>query len=107
MRRRKIGLFIGHTEAISTGSLAGHNAVRWAKGMKLLELPVGIAVGDLIAFANKSLEKEEGLMNRYTFAGAEYFARMKEKNLYTTDSEEISRRVSRYDLQRIYEEKLV
>ncbi len=103
----KSGLFIGHTEAISTGSLAGHNSVRWAKGMKLLELPTGIAVGDLISFANKSLEKEEGLMNRYTFAGAEYFERMKEKNLYTTDSREINSRIKRYDLLGIYDEKLV
>ena len=35
----KAGLFVGHTEAISTGSLAGHNAVRFIMGMKLLELP--------------------------------------------------------------------
>ena len=45
----KSGLFVGHTEAISTGSLAGHNAVRYMKGMKLLELPPGIAIGDLIS----------------------------------------------------------
>ncbi|MDO4545417.1 MAG: FAD-dependent oxidoreductase, partial [Bacillota bacterium] len=81
----KSGLFVGHTEAISTGSLAGHNAVRYLKGMKPLELPIGLAIGDLIAFANKSLETEEGLMTRYTFAGAEYFRRMKEKGLYSTD----------------------
>ena len=48
----KSGLFVGHTEAISTGSLAGHNAARYLKGMKPLELPVGIAVGDIISFAN-------------------------------------------------------
>ncbi len=103
----KAGLFVGHTEAISTGSLAGHNAVRYLKGMKLLELPMGLAVGDLIAFANKSLKKEEGLMTRFTFAGAEYFARMKEKGLYSTDRDEIARRVRRYDLEGIYEEKLI
>ena len=30
----KSGLFVGHTEAITTGSLAGHNAVRYLKGMQ-------------------------------------------------------------------------
>lgn len=102
----KAGLFVGHTEAISTGSLAGHNAVRFIMGMKLLELPAGLAIGDLIAFANKSLKKEEGLMTRFTFAGAEYFARMKERGLYSTDTEEIARRVRRYDIEGIYEHPL-
>lgn len=103
----KSGLFVGHTEAISTGSLAGHNAVRYLKGMKPLELPIGLAVGDLISFANKSLETEEGMMTRYTFAGAEYFRRMKEKGLYSIDPDEIGRRVKRYGLDGIYEEPLI
>ena len=103
----KSGLFVGHTEAISTGSLAGHNAVRYMKGMKLLDLPPGIAIGDLISFANESLKTSDGLMNRYTFAGAEYFRRMKEKGLYSTDTEEICSRVRRYGLDGIYEEKLL
>lgn len=102
----KSGLFVGHTEAITTGSLAGHNAVRYLRGMKPLILPEGLAAGDLIAFANRSLKTEKGLMTRYTFAGAEYFDRMKEKNLYTTDTEEIRRRVKRYGLDDIYKENL-
>lgn len=103
----KSGLFVGHTEAISTGSLAGHNAVRFLKGMKYLQIPAGLAIGDLISYANKSLEKEEGLMTRFTFAGAEYFERMKEKGLYEVDREEIGKRVKRYDLEGIYCEKLI
>lgn len=103
----KAGLFVGHTEAISTGSLAGHNAVRYVKGIKPLVLPSGLAIGDLISFANKSLISEDGLMTRFTFAGAEYFIRMKERGLYSTAVDEIRRRVSRYDLGGIYEEKLI
>ncbi len=103
----KSGLFVGHTEAISTGSLAGHNAVRYLKGMKPLELPIGIAVGDLISFANQNMDTEDGLMTRYTFAGAEYFRRMKEKGLYSIDPEEIGKRIKRYGLEKIYEEKLI
>lgn len=103
----KSGLFVGHTEAITTGSLAGHNAVRLIKGMPLLELPHGLAAGDLIAFANRQMESEKGLKTRYTFAGAEYFERMKEKGLYTTDPEEIKLRVRRYGLEGIYSERLL
>ena len=103
----KSGLFVGHTEAISTGSLAGHNAVRYLKGMKLLELPTGLAIGDLISFANENLRHEDGLMTRYTFAGAEYFKRMKEKGLYSTDPAEIRERVRRYGLEDIYSEHML
>ncbi len=103
----KSGLFVGHTEAISTGSLAGHNAVRYLKGMKCLELPIGTAIGDLISFANESLGTENGLMTRYTFAGAEYFRRMKDKGLYSTDIEEIGNRVRRYGIENIYDERLI
>ena len=103
----KSGFFVGHTEAISTGSLAGHNAARLLKGLRLLELPRQVAAGDLISYANEMMETENGLMTRYTFAGAEYFARMKEKNLYTTDKQEIKKRVSRYDLQGIYSQRII
>ena len=103
----KSGFFVGHTEAISTGSLAGHNAARLLKGLRLLELPRQIAVGDLISYANEMLKTENGLMTRYTFAGAEYFARMKEKNLYTTDKQEIEKRISRYALQGIYSQRII
>ncbi len=34
----KSGLFVGHTEAISTGSLAGHNAVRYLKGISAVSI---------------------------------------------------------------------
>ncbi|QIB70532.1 FAD-dependent oxidoreductase [Aminipila butyrica] len=103
----KSGLFVGHTEAISTGSLAGYNSARFLKGLKPMEMPRQLAVGDLIAYANERLETREGLMNRYTFAGAEFFQRMQEQQLYSIDSEEISRRVDRVGLRGIYQEKII
>lgn len=103
----KSGLFVGHTEAIVTGSIAGHNAVRADKGMKLLELPVNLAIGDLISFANEKIKTEDGLKNRYTFAGASYFDRMKELKLYSTDREVLRRKIERLDLLNIFEEKIV
>ncbi len=98
----KAGLFVGHTEAISTGSLAGHNAVRCAAGKGLLYLPEETAVGDIISFANERIKTEEGLRNRYTFAGADFFKRMKDKGLYSTDHETIRNRIRKLGLENIY-----
>ncbi len=103
----KSGLFVGHTEAITTGSLAGYNACRYLKGLPLLELPDGLAVGDLISYANARSEEDDGLKTRYTFAGVEFFERMKERGLYTTDSEVVRKRLKKYDLNGIYNEKLL
>jgi len=90
-----------------TGCLAGHNSVRLALGMPLLELPRNLASGDLIAYANESIKTKEGLKKRYTFAGAEYFERMKQLGLYTTDTTLIKERIMRNNLLKIYDEKLV
>ncbi|MHC1722001.1 MAG: FAD-dependent oxidoreductase [Aminipila sp.] len=103
----KSGLFVGHTEAITTGSLAGYNGARYLKGLKPMELPRQLATGDLIAYANERLQTREGLMTRYTFAGAEYFQRMQERQLYSINPEEISGRVARTGLTGIYNEKLI
>ena len=103
----KSGLFVGHTEAISTGTLAGYNSVRYLKGLRPLELPKQIAIGDLIAYANKRIRTKDGLMTRYTFAGSEYFQRMQDKGLYTTDTEVVRKRIKKYDLENIYKEPII
>ncbi|WP_163195442.1 FAD-dependent oxidoreductase [Clostridium thermarum] len=103
----KAGLFVGHTEAIATGSLAGHNAVRYVLGIPLLTLPRTVALGDLIAFANYQLSTKEGRRNRYTFAGAEYFKRMQELGLYTMDIEEIKARIEKVNLTDVMNQRLV
>ncbi len=103
----KSGLFVGHTEAISTGSIAGHNAVRNYLGIPLLILPRNLAIGDIIAYANEKVQTKEGRRNRYTFAGAGYFKRMQETGLYSTDNEEIHNRVKKVNLDNIFNEKLI
>lgn len=102
----KSGLFVGHTEAICTGTLAGHNAVRLALGIPLLILPSSISIGDIITYANDRAETREGRKDRYTFAGAIYFKRMQELGLYTTDIESIKQRVKKVNLENIFNEKL-
>lgn len=103
----KSGLFVGHTEAICTGSLAGHNAVRLMMGMHLLILPSSIAIGDLISYENEKSSTRKGRKDRYTFAGASYFKRMQELGLYTIDTAEIEDRIKKLNLDNIFEQKLV
>lgn len=89
----KAGLLVGHTEAIVTGTLAGHNAARTALGHEPAEFPRGLACGDAVAFVGESMRTKEGLTKKYTFSGSIYFEHMKNKHLYTTDMDEIRRRV--------------
>jgi hypothetical protein len=91
----KAGLLVGHTEAIVTGTLAGHNAARFAKREKLLALPQTVAAGDAITFVRTQMETEEGLGYKYTFSGSIYFERMKQKGLYSTDPTAVRERVAK------------
>lgn len=103
----KAGLLVGHTEAIATGALAGHNAVRYIAGKELLKLPETLAVGDAIAHVNEQMKTEAGMGLKYTFSGSVYFERMKEKGLYTTDVEQIKKRVADAGLTGVMAQKLV
>lgn len=97
----KSGFFVGHTEAMATGTLAGYNAVQYLKNKPLLELPRKLATGDIIAYANDKVS--EGKMSeRYTFSGADYFERMKTLGLYTTDKDKIKLRVNNLKLTNIF-----
>lgn len=98
----KSGFFIGHTEAVSTGSLAGYNAAEFAAGNAMLELPESLAIGDLLRFSRKALEEENGLDRRFTFAGGEYFERMKERGLYVTEPKLIRKIAAAEGLDNIY-----
>ena len=98
----KSGFFVGHTEAMVTGALAGYNAVKYILGESLLELPRELSIGDIIAFANETLEIENGKSIRHTFSGGDYFERMKKLNLYTTDTDEIKRKVDSLSLLGIF-----
>jgi len=103
----KTGLLVGHTEAIATGFLAGHNAVRLLAGKDLLTLPEDLAVGDLIAFMHREMKTPPGLQKKYTFSGSVYFQRMQEKGLYTTDVPSIEHRVRRAGLAGIFNVRIL
>lgn len=97
----KSGFFVGHTEAMTTGTLAGYNAVQYLNNKPLLELPRKLATGDIIAYANDKV-KEGKMSERHTFSGAEYFERMKTLGLYTTNKDEIKSRVESLNLTNIF-----
>ncbi|MHB8917992.1 MAG: FAD-dependent oxidoreductase [Desulfocucumaceae bacterium] len=100
----KTGLLVGHTEAIVTGMLAGHNAARLLNGRAPVSLPETTACGDLISYMLGQMKKKQGLKNKYTFSGSVYFERMKEKGLYTTDLFAIEKRVRAAGLTGIFRE---
>ncbi|OPJ55475.1 hypothetical protein [Clostridium oryzae] len=96
-----------HAEAVASGSLAGYNAISQAFGYGTRILPRTTAIGDIIAYANEKMETKEGRINRYTFAGAEYFEHMKEVGLYTLDVKEIEKRIEKAGLKDVFKKKLV
>lgn len=98
----KAGMLVGHTEAICTGTLAGHNAARYAYGLPLLTLPTTTAIGDIIHESGEATKTDAGLEKRFTFSGSVYFERMKARGLYTTEAGAIRARVEATGLSGIF-----
>jgi hypothetical protein len=103
----KAGLLVGHTEAIVTGALAGHNAARRLAGQAPLVLPDSLACGDAIQHVRQAMETEAGLAQKYTFSGSVYFQRMRERGLYTTDRDLIAARVAAAGLAGVYQQRVL
>ncbi|MEG6585684.1 FAD-dependent oxidoreductase [Dendrosporobacter sp. 1207_IL3150] len=103
----KSGILVGHTEAVVTGLLAGHNAVRYCLDMQYLELPRSLVTGDFIAYVHEQMQLEDGMKVRYTFSGSYYFERMKKLSLYSTNRAEVIERVGLSGLTDIYNSCLV
>ena len=102
----KAGLLVGHTEAIVTGTLAGHNAARIALGLKSIEISPELACGDASAYVNEQMQTKAGLARKYTFSGSVYFESMKKRKLYTTSIEEIREKVTQTNMKGIFAERL-
>jgi len=103
----KCGPYVGHTEAIATGTLAGHNAARLAYSQELLKIPQTLAVGLAIWMVGREMETEEGIRKKYTFSGSFLFEAMKERGLYCTDPSEIERRVRDSGVYGVFSEPLL
>jgi len=103
----KAGPLVGHTEAICTGTLAGANAVRWAIGKELIQIPTELAVGDAISYVKEQMKTEEGISKKYTFSGSVYFERMKKLGLYTIDINTIKDRVEKSGMTNVFNQNVV
>lgn len=97
---------IGHTEAVVTGAVAGHNAVRQACGRKRVTLPDRLATGRIISHSHEQFVRQGKHGERYTFSGGSFFEIMKEGGLYSTDPDEIAQRVERENMTGLFTEKL-
>ena len=97
---------IGHTEAVVTGAVAGHNAVRCAGGLEPIVLPDKLAVGRIISHAHENFVRQEKYKERYTFSGGAFFEIMKEDGLYSTDIETIRKRVEDEELLNLFTRKI-
>lgn len=75
--------------------------------MPTLILPKDTAIGDIINYANYKIRTKEGRKNRYTFAGSEYFNRMKKIGLYTINTADVQNRISILGLSDIFNKKLL
>lgn len=104
----KAGLLVGHTEAMVTGTVAGHNAVRYLAGEKPLVLPDALAVGDAITYVREEMDRPGGMSKKYTFSGSVYFQRMKQRDLYQGARPEVyHERVARAGLTNAFAEKVL
>jgi threonine dehydrogenase-like Zn-dependent dehydrogenase len=102
----KAGLLVGHTEAIATGVLAGHNAVRFARGKEPMQLPASTCVGDAITFVREQMDTEAGMGKKYTFSGSVLFNRMVERGSYTTDVHAIRSRVADAGMSNVFAQEV-
>ncbi len=98
----KVGLLVGHTEAICTGTLAGYNAARYIRREKPLVIPERLAVGDAIVHVRTQMRDDGKLDLKYTFSGSVLFDRIVKQNLYTTDKKEIEERVGAIGMTAVF-----
>jgi len=103
----KAGLLVGHTEAIVTGTLAGHNAMRVAAGAEPIEIDQSLAVGDAITHVREQMQTPAGMGKKFTFSGSVYFQRMKELGTYTIDHDEIEGRVAKAGMTGVFADRIL
>ncbi len=99
----KSGFFVGHTEAIATGTLAGYNAASLVDDNEQIRFPRELACGDIIATESEGLSQEDGLKQRYTFSGGIYFEQMQKRKLYLMDTAEIKTRINNLGLTNFFD----
>lgn len=103
----KAGPLGGVAEAIVTGLLAGHNAVRAALKKALWVMPRETTIGDFIGFTGEMMQSPQHRNRGFSMAHEAYFERMKREGLYTEDVAAIHRRIRDLKLTGVFARKLV
>ena len=71
-----------------------------------MTIPDSLAVGLIISHSHKNFVEQGKYDERYTFSGGSFFALMKEKSLYETDTDKIRDRVERSGLTNVFNGKV-
>lgn len=98
----KAGPLVGHTEAIVSGVLAGHNAARHAFGRPAVTIPRSLVIGEAITYVRECMQTKEGISKKYTFSGSVLFEHLKSRNMYTTEVEAIKKKVADADMTNFF-----
>ena len=98
----KAGLLVGHTEAICTGTLAAHNAVRQVRSESALVLPDTTVIGDAISQVRRRMQTPAGMGLKFTFSGSVLFERMQQREMYTTDPGAVRERVHKAGMSAVF-----
>ncbi len=92
--------------AITSGTLAGHNAARNAFLREPLVLPANTALGDFFAYTTEQFKTAAGRNEGYFMGFGGYWQRMLQTGLYTDDVKKIGRRVEEAGMLGILAKKL-
>jgi len=92
--------------AITSGTLAGHNAARSACKLEPLVLPLSMALGDFFAYTTEAFKTVAGRNKSYIMGFGEYWERMQKAGLYTDDVRKIKRRIEAAGLLGVLSKKL-
>jgi hypothetical protein len=97
----------GVAEAVSTGSLAGHNAVRHALGVELLVLPRTTGLGEYLAWSREQMALPDGLTGGYSLGNGAPVGRLKELGFYGSEPGPLRARVAAAGLSGVLAKRLV
>jgi len=103
----KAGPLVGHTEAIVSGVLAGHNAARHALGLSTVTIPRSLVIGEAIAYVRECMQTKEGISKKYTFSGSVLFEHLKSRNMYTTEVDAIKKKVADAEMTNFFAKPVV
>jgi hypothetical protein len=97
----------GVAECLATGSLAGHNAVRWVLGHAPLVIPRTTGMGEFLAWMHERLAQPDGAKIAHTLGNGPLVEHMRQVGFYGCDPEPMFERVAAAGLTGVLARPLV